>query len=102
MAASRPTTINIPELRRIVNELLLHAERLAGQSVAIDSDFYWDLPSPEMWDVSKDIPKVDQVGSLGDDLGFLRSMSEIEEHGPSLNLIHAAPLLRYLGEKVGA
>jgi hypothetical protein len=102
MAAPRPTTIDIPELRRIVNELLLHVERVAGQSVAIDSDFYWDLPSPEVWDVSKGIPKVDEVGSLGDDLEFLRSMSEIVEDGPSLNLIHAAPLLKYLGEKVGA
>jgi hypothetical protein len=29
-------------------------------------------------------------------------MTKIVEDGPSLNLIHAASVLRYLGEKVGA
>src|SRR5262245_17785824 len=98
---NRPTTINIPELRRIINELLLHVERVAGPNLPIDPDFYWDLSSPEKWDVSKDIEKVRDVGSLGDDLEFLQSMTEIVQDGPSLNLIHAAPLLRYIGEKVG-
>ncbi len=98
----RPTTINVPELRRILNDLLIHVESVAGPTVTLDSDFYWDLPTPEMWDVSKDIAKVDLVGSLGDDLHFLQSMETIVEDGPSLNLIHAAPLLRYIGEKVGA
>ena len=91
----RPTTINIiPELRRIFNELLIHVERVAGPNLSIDSDLCWDLPSPEMWDVSKDIGKVDQVGSLGDDVHCLQSMEAVVEDGPSLNLIHAAPLLR--------
>lgn len=99
---TRPTTINIPELGRILNELLVHVERVAGPNVSIDSDPYWDLPSPEIWDVSKGIRTVDQVGSLGDDVHFLQSMEAIVEDGPSLNLIHAAPLLRYIGEKVGA
>ena len=102
MPVTRATAINIPELRRIVHELLLHVERVAGENVEIESDAYWDLPSPEIWDVSKDITKVDEVGSLGDDVQFLQSMDEIVTQGPSLNLIHAAPLLRYIGEKVGA
>ena len=97
----RPTSINVPELRRILNELLVHVERVAGPNVEIDSDFYWDLPNPEMWDVAKDIGRVDLVGSLGDDLYFLQSMEAIVEDGPSLELIHAAALLRYIGEKVG-
>jgi hypothetical protein len=94
--------ISIAELRSIVNDLLLHVERVAGPEVTIDSDFYWDLPSPELWDVSKNIPKVDEIGRLTDDLHFLRVMKDTVEYGPSVNLIHAAPLLRYIGEKVGA
>jgi len=66
----RPKTINIPELRRILDELLTHVQHVAGPNVPIDSDCYWDLPSPELWDVSKGIDKVDQIGSLGDDLSF--------------------------------
>ena len=92
--------INVPELRKIVNELLTRVEQIAGPNVAIDTDHYWDLPSPEMWDLSAEIPKVDLVGSLADDLHFLRAMQDPREIGPTLNLIHVAPLLRYLGEKV--
>jgi hypothetical protein len=44
--------------------------------------------------------EVDQVGSLADDLHFLRAMTDPLNVGPTLNLIHVAPLLRYLGEKV--
>jgi hypothetical protein len=94
--------INVPELRRIINDLLTHVEKVAGPNISIDDDHYWDLPSPEMWDISKEIPKVDLVGSLTDDLHFLRVMTDTVKVGPSLNLIHAAPLLRYIGEKVGA
>jgi hypothetical protein len=94
--------INIPELRRIIDELLTHVERVAGPDIAIDADFYWELPSPEMWDTSQQIERVDSVGRLTDDLHFLRLMDDTVESGPSLNLIHAAPLLRYSGEKVGA
>ena len=92
--------INIPELRDIINDLLTRIEIEAGPNVAIDNDFYWDLPSPEMWDTSKEIAKVDCVGSLKDDLHFLKVMRNPLEEGPVLNLIHAAPLLKYLGEKV--
>ena len=98
----RPKTINIPELRRILDELLTHVQRVAGPNVPIDCDCYWDLPSPALWDVSKGIDKVDQIGSLCDDLCFLQSMTKTVEEGPSLNLIHAASVLRYIGEKVGA
>ena len=99
---SGTVTINIPELRQILNDLLLHVERVAGTNVPIESDFYWDLASPAVWDVSQDVKIVNEIGRLTDDLQFLRGMKEIVEHGPSLNLIHAAPLLRYIGEKVGA
>jgi hypothetical protein len=92
--------INIPELRAIVNDLLTRIEREVGPNVPIDTDFYWDLPSPEMWNMSAKITEVNEVGRLTDDLHFLRAMESALEQGPILNLIHAAPLLRYLGEKV--
>lgn len=92
--------INVPELRRIINELLTRVEEMHGPNVPIDADHYWDLPSPEMWDIPNPIVHVDHVGSLTDDLHFLRAMSDPRGEGPTLNLIHVAPLLRYIGEKV--
>ena len=92
--------INIPELRRIINDLLSRAEDMHGPNLSIEDDHYWDLPSPEMWDISNRMSTVDHVGSLADDLHFLRAMSNPRGEGPTLNLIHAAPLIRYIGEKV--
>lgn len=97
----KETTINIPELRKIINALLVHAEKVNGPELSLNQDYYWDLPSPEIYDVKKEIKKIELIGSLCDDLEFLKKMENIEEDGPSLNMIHAAPLLRYIAEKVG-
>jgi len=96
-------TIEIAELRRIVDALLAHVERVHGPEFKLDTDYFWDLGSPQMWNVGTEIVKVDEVGSLGDSWEFLFNMRDhdIERVGPSLMLIHAAPLLRYIGEKVG-
>jgi hypothetical protein len=100
MTAPDPYSINIAELRRIVDALLKRIEAQAGPEVIIDDEHYWDLPSPEVWDMATKPTEVDQVGSLADDLHFLRVMTDPLNVGPTLNLIHVAPLLRYLGEKV--
>jgi hypothetical protein len=95
-----PNMINISELRAIANDLLTRVEREIGPNVPIDSPFYWELPSPEMRDMSKKITTVDLVGSLTDELEFLRSVENPLEDGPSSYLIYVASLLKYLGEKV--
>lgn len=95
--------IHLGELRRIVNELLEHAERVHGPELTLDRDYYWTLPSDAAYDLSKPSPLAEEVGSLGDSWEFLRNLSEgdIKQEGPSLMLIHAGPLLHYIGEKVG-
>lgn len=95
--------VNIGELRRIVNDLLDHAESVNGPELRLDQDYYWDLDSEVLYDVTKKVSDVDLVGSLGDSWGFLLNLERdnIKKDGPSLMLIHAAPLLRYIGEKVG-
>ncbi len=94
--------VNIPELRRIVDGLLAHVEKVHGPEFCLEDDYYWDLNKDEMFDMDKKI-EPNEAGSLGDDWEFLLNMkgNDIEEDGPSLMLVHAAPLLRYIGEKVG-
>jgi len=96
--------VNISELRRIVDALLTHVEKVHGPEFRLENDYYLYLDSNVMYDVGKTINKVEETGSLGDDWEFLLNMKDenIKEDGPSLMLIHAAPLLRYIGEKVGA
>lgn len=95
--------VNIGELRRIVNDLLDHVESVNGPELRLDQDYYWDLDSKVMYDVTKKVSDVDLVGSLGDSWEFLLNLrrDNIKQDGPSLMLIHAAPLLRYIGEKIG-
>jgi len=95
-------TVNISELRRIVNGLLEHVEKVHGREFSLEDDYYWDLSSKAMYDIQKEIMKVDEVGSLGDSWEFLFNMRDenIKEQGPALMLTHVAPLLRYIGEKV--
>lgn len=94
--------VSIGELRRIVNDLLDHVETVNGPELRLDQDYYWDLHSEVLYDVTKQVSNVDLVGSLGDSWEFLLNMrhDDIKQDGPSLMLIHAAPLLRYIGEKV--
>lgn len=97
--------VDIGELRRIVNDLLDHVEAINGPELRLDQDYYWDVDSDLLYDMTKDVPKADLVGSLGDSWEFLLNLrkqeGDIKIEGPSLMLIHAAPLLRYIGEKVG-
>lgn len=96
--------VNIAELRRLVNDLLEHAESINGPELPLDQDYYWELGSDAMYDMTSRVSNVELVGSLGDSWEFLLSMQgdAIKEEGPTRMLIHAAPLLRYIGEKVGS
>jgi hypothetical protein len=95
--------VNIPELRRIVDGLLAHVEKVHGPEFQLEDNYYWDLDGHVMYDIKNKIESVDEIGSLGGDWEFLLNMKEnnIKEDGPSLMLVHAAPLLRYIGEKIG-
>ncbi len=62
--------------------------------------FYWDMSHESLHDVGTKTPRLD-VGSLTDDWEFLSKVIDRPEGGAGLMLIHAAPLLRYVGEKTG-
>jgi hypothetical protein len=96
--------VNIANLRHIVDQLLAHVEKVYGPEFRLQDDYYWSLNDATRYDMSKDIEKVDEVGSLGDSWEFLLNLkgADIEHDGPSLMLIHAAPLLHYIGVKIGA
>ena len=94
-------SINLAELRRIVDALLVNAEKEFGPEIPLDHDYYWDTSGPGIYDMSQPAPPNDEVGSLGDSWEFLFDMRErdIAQEGPYLILLHVAPLLRYLADK---
>lgn len=93
--------IKISELRSILNTILDHIEKDLGHAVvSIDADSYWDVSDSERYVFTKS-PENLGHGQLNDDWEFLSPILEDKEQAVSLMLIHAAPLLRRIGEQIG-
>ena len=94
--------INLKVLKSAVNAVLDHlVEDLGIETVAIEDekDSYWDCPYPEMLNVSMQ-PHDLTVGQLSDDFDFVKLVRRGQSADVSYNLVHIAPLLRYIGETV--
>jgi hypothetical protein len=94
--------IDLRVLKNAVNAVLDHLlEDVGLEKVKIDDseDFYWNCEPPEMYDSSKK-PAELGVGRLSDDLDFMKLIRRGESGDVSYNLVHVAPLLLYIAEKV--
>ena len=95
--------IDLRALKQVTNAILDHViNDLKIKTLAIkgDRDFYWEVPSDQLYAVKKEQPQLD-MGRLLDDWEFLAPIINDKEQAVALMLIHLAPLLRYLGEEVG-
>ena len=93
--------INLSELRLVINRILDHIEHDLGHvSLKLTQDDYWEVADSERYDLTKS-PDAYVVGQLHDDWEFLLSILNDKDQAVALMLIHAAPLLRCLGEQVG-
>jgi hypothetical protein len=94
--------INLKVLKAAVNAVLDHLmEDLRIEDVTIDDgqDFYWDCPYPEMHAVSMQLTDL-TVGRLSEDFDFIKLVHRGQSADVSYNLVHIAPLLRYIGETI--
>ena len=94
--------IDLKVLKSAVNAVLDHlVEDLGIENVAIEDekDAYWDCPYPEMQDVSMQ-PSDLTLGQLSDDFDFVKLVRRGQSADISYNLVHIAPLLRYIGETI--
>jgi hypothetical protein len=94
--------VNLRELKAVALALIDSAiDANGGPSVRIDSsaDFYWEVPPESLYLVRDEQPKLD-VGRLSDDWEFIRPIAADANGATPLALIHLAPLLRYLAERV--
>ena len=94
--------INVTTLKTAVNAILDHLiEDFGTQTVKIEEnqDFYWHCPVAEVYDMSKP-PSHPDVGRLSDDFDFVTLVKRGQAGDISYNLVHIAPLLRYIGETV--
>jgi hypothetical protein len=95
--------IDVRAVRNAVNAILDHlVEDLGLDKISIEEnrDYYWHCPDSEIHDMSKS-PTGFDVGRLSDDVDLLRLTKRGQSGDVSYNLVHIAPLLRYIAEKVG-
>lgn len=96
------SAINLEDLRWAINAIFDHIkEDLKIEDCPLTENYYWDISDDSLYAVDKDA-ETPSVGSLQDDWEFLRPLlSQDRNQAVSLMLIHAAPLLRYVGRKIG-
>jgi hypothetical protein len=92
--------IEIAELRLMLNRILDHIEHDLGKArITVDQDDYWDVADEERYDFTRS-PRNFEHGQLGDDWEFLSAILKDKDQAVALMLLHAAPLLRCIGEQV--
>jgi hypothetical protein len=94
--------IDMKQLKDSINAVLDHViEDLQQQMIEIEptSDFYWHVPVTELYETSRKPASVD-VGRLSDDVDFVKLIRRGQSADVAYNLVHIAPLLRYIGERV--
>ena len=93
--------IKVAEFRLVMNRIFDHIEHDLGiERITLDQDSYWDVSDVERYNFDKS-PEEFGHGQLQDDWEFLSSIIHDKDQAVSLMLIHAAPLLRRIGEQVG-
>lgn len=91
-------TIDINKLEILINSLLNNLKAKGFTELAIDEDYYWNLPVEKM-SAFPEQPEL-TVGSLIDDVHFLYSIIE-EEYDPCfLDIERIASVLRFISAKV--
>jgi hypothetical protein len=96
------TEIDVRVLKNAVAAVLEHLiDDLGIERVTVEdaSDHYWHCPASEVHDMSREPVGMD-IGSLRDDTDFVKLIKRGQSRDVAFNLVHIAPLLRYIGEKV--
>ena len=95
--------LDIRELKKVIDAIFDHIVndvKVEKLTIKDDQDFYWDVPSDKLYAVKDAQPQLD-VGKLADDWEFLQAISKDKSQAVALMLIHAAPLLRHIGQEIG-
>jgi hypothetical protein len=99
--ANNKSAIKVDDLKTVIDAIFAHLKDDLGiDEIALTKDYYWDVPESSLYSVDRDM-EAPTIGSLFDDLEFLNPLLQNREQAVSLMLLHVAPLLRYIANKVG-
>ncbi len=94
----KPMEIDVVKLKAVVDRLFRHIIETRGvQRIELGSDFYWNIPEEELYNVV-DRPEELDIGRLSDDWEFVSGLLADDADPVARQLTEVAPLLRRLGE----
>ncbi len=91
-------TITVDELRKFSDELFRHLESRGVHAVSLDHDYYWSIPSNQLYDPASE-PTNLEMGQLSEDLEQLRQIGSGQRPPVSYALVWLSSILRSIGEK---
>lgn len=87
--------IDTRELREVFERLITHLEQTRGESVTLHEDYFYSLPSPEIYDVTNDSPSP-TIGQLTESWANLHRTPDIDST-VTFELVWLGDLLKALG-----
>jgi hypothetical protein len=94
--------IDVLQLKIVIDRLFAHVIETRGVGrVDLGSDYYWNVPSTKKYEMSQEPDDLD-VGRLSDDWQMISRLLEPSIEPVAFQLTEVAPLLRRLGEVLGA
>lgn len=89
--------IDLHLLEEIISKIFIEMKQRGIDSIALDADYYWNVPSASLYDPHCEPDKLD-IGQLVDDYDILKLAYE-KNSLVSYNLKNVAAIMRFLSEK---
>jgi hypothetical protein len=86
----------LPELREAFDVLLRHLEATTGADVALDKEYFWSVPSDELYDATNE-PSSLTIGQLSESWQHLEDLLADQDRSLAYHLVGIADVLRAIG-----
>ncbi|MFF0298850.1 hypothetical protein ACFYS8_20815 [Kitasatospora sp. NPDC004615] len=97
-----PLSISLADLRKSFDVLLSRVEAAAaGDSVLLDKEYFWSVPSDALYDVARD-PEILTIGQLSESWQHLTALLADQDRATGHHLVWLADVLRAMGHDLPA
>lgn len=90
--------IQVEKLEMAMSKLFKHLKKRYGDSISIDSDFFWNIPAKKRYD-SYDEPKQLDLGQLSDSWSEVEKIADSIDEPLTYGFVWLSDILRVIGEE---
>ncbi|MFD7874148.1 hypothetical protein ACFV5G_08480 [Streptomyces sp. NPDC059766] len=94
---SEPLRIPLDQLRHAFELALQHIEASAGNTVALEHEYFWSVPGDELYDVPNE-PRTITIGQLSESWRHLEDLLADPNRALGHHLVWLADVLRAIGQ----